>query len=67
MKPGLSASIRRCRPIQAKELCPQGIFLPGDYAYYEMLSQSFFAYLKTFSSLVEQASIDEGYVDMRKP
>jgi DNA polymerase-4 len=51
---------------QAKELCPQGIFLPGDYGYYEMLSQSFFAYLKTFSSLVEQASIDEGYVDMTK-
>lgn len=51
---------------QAKELCPQGIFLSGDYAYYEMLSQSFFAYLKSYSLLVEQASIDEGYVDMSK-
>jgi DNA polymerase-4 len=51
---------------QAKELCPQGIFLAGDYGYYEMLSSSFFAYLKGFSSLVEQASIDEGYVDMTK-
>lgn len=52
---------------QAKELCPEGIFLPCDFAYYEMLSQSFFAYLKRFSLIVEEASIDEAYVDMTKP
>jgi DNA polymerase-4 len=51
---------------QAREVCPQGIFLSGDYAYYEVLSQSFFAYLRSYSSLVEQASIDEGYVDLTK-
>ena len=49
---------------EARMLCPNGIFLPGDYAYYEMLSRSFFGYLKNYSSLVEAASIDEGFVDM---
>jgi DNA polymerase-4 len=51
---------------QAREACPQGIFLSGDFAYYEVLSQSFFAYLKRYSSLLEEASIDECYVDMSK-
>jgi DNA polymerase-4 len=51
---------------QAREKCPQGIFLPGDFAYYEVLSQSFFAYLRHFSTTLEQASIDECYVDMTK-
>ena len=49
---------------EARMLCPNGIFLPGDYSYYEMLSRSFFGYLKNYSSLVEEASIDEGFVDM---
>ena len=49
---------------EARMLCPNGIFLPGDYRYYEMLSRSFFGYLKNYSSLVEAASIDEGFVDM---
>lgn len=52
---------------QARELCPQGIFIGGDYPYYEMMSQSFLAYLKRFSSVIEVASIDEAYVDMTKP
>lgn len=51
----------------AKKLCPEGIFLEGDYAYYEMLSQSFFAYIRSFSPLVEEASIDECFADMSKP
>lgn len=49
---------------EAKRLCPQGIFLPPDFPYYEMLSRSFFSYLKKYSSKVEEASIDEGYVDL---
>lgn len=50
----------------AKERCPELIFLPVDFDYYEMLSSSFFNYLKRYSPLVEPASIDEGYVDMTK-
>jgi DNA polymerase IV len=51
---------------QAREKCPQGIFVEGDYAYYDMLSQSFFAYIRGFATLVEEASIDECYADMSK-
>ena len=60
-----SYGVRSAMPIgEARMLCPNGIYLPGDYAYYEMLSRSFFGYLKNYSSLVEAASIDEGFVDM---
>lgn len=52
---------------EAKRLCPNGIYLPCDFKYYEMLSRSFFGYLKKYSSLVEAASVDEGFVDMTKP
>jgi len=51
---------------EAHRLCPNGIFFQGDYSYYEMLSRSFFSYLRNFSSLIEQASIDEGFVDLTK-
>ena len=49
---------------EAKRLCPDGIFLPPDFAYYRMLSRSFFSFLKNNSLIIEEASIDEGYVDM---
>ncbi len=52
---------------QARAKCPGLVFLPVDFSYYEMLSVSFFNYLKRYSPLVEPASIDEGYVDMTKP
>ncbi len=51
---------------QARQLCPNGVYLPGDYHYYSMLSRSFFAYLKQYSTIIEKASIDEGFVDMTK-
>ena len=51
---------------EAKRLCPNGIYLTCDFKYYEMLSRSFFGYLKRYSNLVEAASIDEGFVDMTK-
>lgn len=52
---------------KAKELCPDGVFLSGDYHYYEMLSRSFFSYIYSFSPIIEEASIDECFVDMTKP
>ena len=52
---------------KAKELCPDGIYLQGDYRYYEMLSRSFFSYIYNFSPIIEEASIDECFVDMTKP
>ena len=62
-----SFGVHSAMPIgEAKRLCPNGIYLSCDFPYYEMLSRSFFGYLKKFSSLVEAASIDEGFVDMTK-
>lgn len=52
---------------QALQLCPTIIVKPCDFSYYEVLSRSFFAYVRGYSPLVEEASIDECYVDMTKP
>ncbi len=49
---------------EAKRLCPNGIFINPDFGYYEMLSRTFFSFLKEYSLKIEEASIDEGYVDM---
>ncbi len=49
---------------EAKKLCPNGIFVKPDFGFYEMMSRSFFSFLKRYSLLIEEASIDEGYVDM---
>lgn len=49
---------------EAKRLCPEGTFVEPDFGYYEMMSRSFFSFLKRYSLLIEEASIDEGYVDM---
>lgn len=48
---------------KAKELCPNLIIIPGDYLYYEVLSNEFIAYISQYSKIIEQASIDECYVD----
>lgn len=49
---------------QALELCPFAITKPCDFDYYEMLSNSFFSYVKRFTKIIEVASIDECYADM---
>lgn len=47
----------------ARKLCPGGVFLPGRRARYAELSRGVMAVLRDFSPLVEQASIDEAYLD----
>ncbi|EOS61080.1 hypothetical protein C815_00808 [Firmicutes bacterium M10-2] len=49
---------------QAKELCPELVIIPGDYAYYRQLSSRFFAYLRRFSNKLEPLSIDECFLDV---
>lgn len=48
---------------QAKRLCPQGIFVPGRMSRYAEMSRQVMAILNNFSPLVEQASVDEAYLD----
>ena len=52
---------------QALRLCPEAKVIAPDFSYYKVLSVSFFSYLKEYSPIIEQASIDEAYVDMSKP
>ncbi|HEU5327450.1 MAG TPA: DNA polymerase IV [Thermomicrobiales bacterium] len=48
---------------RAQRLCPDAVFLPGDFTYYRDLSRRFRAILADTSPVVEIASIDEAYLD----
>lgn len=48
----------------AKKLMPGAIFLPADFRYYGQISDKLFAILRRFSPVVEEYSIDEGFMDM---
>lgn len=49
---------------EAFKKCPDLVVVEGDHAYYSELSKKFFAFIKTYSPIVEVASIDECFVDM---
>lgn len=48
----------------AKKLCPQVIIASGNFSFYRKKSEEFLTIIKTFSPIIEVASIDECYVDM---
>ena len=48
---------------QAVKLCPDLLIIPGDYHFYAALSYEFKSFVKTYTKLVEEASIDEVYAD----
>lgn len=48
----------------ARKLCPQGIFINTNSEQYGVISRKIFAALDTISPMVEEASIDEGYIDL---
>ncbi len=50
---------------QAREKCPEAIFLPPRMGRYKEVSAKFMAILREFSPLVEPVSIDEAYVDIK--
>ena len=50
---------------RARQLCPNGVFLPVDMRYYRMMSRRIFE--DVFSRITdrfEQVSVDEGYMDV---
>lgn len=49
---------------QAKQLCKNLIIKPVNFDLYRRLSNDFFTIIRTYSSIIEIASIDECYVDM---
>lgn len=50
---------------RAKKLCPGLIVLPCDFDKYERFSHLMFSYAYDFTPIVEQASIDECYLDLQ--
>ncbi|MBI4805330.1 MAG: DNA polymerase IV [Desulfovibrio sp.] len=57
--------VRSAMPVvQARKLCPQGIFVGGRMRRYAEVSRQVMAVLGEFSPLVEQASVDEAYMDV---
>jgi DNA polymerase-4 len=49
---------------QAKQKCPQGVFLPVRMGLYRAISDQVMKILRDFSPILEQISIDEAYVDI---
>ena len=57
--------VRSAMPIRmAKKLCPQGVFLKGNYDAYEKCSKEITEIIQEESPLFEKASIDEFYIDL---
>ena len=48
----------------ARRLCPQAVFLRGDFKEYQRVSDRFHAILRDYSPLVEPGGLDEAYLDI---
>jgi DNA polymerase-4 len=49
---------------EARRLCPQGVFIPGNHGKYERVAAAIRAILAAFSPLVEPLSLDEAFLDV---
>jgi len=53
------------RTAEARRLCPDAHFLPGDYRVYRRAADAVFNRLRQLSPRVEPVSLDEAYVEVR--
>jgi DNA polymerase-4 len=51
---------------QAYQLCPQGVFIRGNYQVYKVFSEEFLRILSRFTPDLESASLDEAYLDLTR-
>jgi DNA polymerase-4 len=57
--------VRSAMPsFEARRLCPEGVFLPGDMAKYARESRRIFAIFGRFTPAVEGLSLDEAFLDL---
>lgn len=49
---------------RAKQMCPNGIFVPTRIRRYRDVSREVFSILSKFTNLLEQVSVDEAYLDL---
>ena len=50
--------------VKAKALCPQAVFLKGDYEHYRAVSQTFQEIYLRYTPRVEFTSLDDAYLDL---
>lgn len=50
--------------LEARRLCPQGVYLSGSFEEYARFSREVFELIGQISPCIERASLDEGYVDL---
>jgi DNA polymerase-4 len=51
---------------KAYQLCPHGIFVRGNFQIYRAFSEKFFRLLSKYTPDVEEASLDEAYLDLTR-
>ena len=51
---------------KAYQLCPNGIFIRGNYQIYKIFSEKFFRLLSRYTPDVEEASLDEAYLELTR-
>lgn len=57
--------VRSAMPmVEARRLCPHGVYLPGNHRKYAMVSAQIRNILAAFSPLVEPLSLDEAFLDV---
>lgn len=49
---------------QARKLCPEGIFIDGDWKSYKDYSERMFSIFERYTPYITQSSIDEAYLDI---
>ncbi len=49
---------------EAKRICPQAVFLKGNFLHYKFISKEILKILSGYSPLVEFTSLDDAYIDM---
>jgi DNA polymerase IV (DinB-like DNA polymerase) len=63
--PARKFGLRSAMPIsEAWRLCPQAVYLPPDFEYYESLSNEVMQTIKNKAKAFEQVSIDEAFIDL---
>ncbi|ACL69655.1 DNA polymerase IV [Halothermothrix orenii] len=50
--------------VEARRLCPEGIFVKGRHSRYREISEKIFRIFNTYTPLVEKVSIDEAFLDL---